>query len=309
MRGARTGRYLLSLPERTIRSAAALAGGLVRQIGDVTLPAALRRTKFYRAVVGVTLRFIIERVGQVRDAFPPASPDAAVVASDFLVRRTAGNGIELIGILAFSASPVWVMAALADLSGTGRHLIQEIAASLKEEGLLEGGEHFTTVDQLLDGLERSASRVADAFMTPPLDVAGLRREWVEIKREVSSMRGQPRAALPSGSSLRKRWQEMKQEAAEQNVSVFALSSLMALSAVRRLPGGFLKLSKGLGIAGKRTGVLLIGGLYDHYSTTLHEIHRTGYLAYWRREFRPYLRSAAAQFSPRRRSLTQRWLRI
>jgi hypothetical protein len=222
-----------------------------------------------------------------------------------VARRATGNGIELVGILAFRASPVWVLAALADLSGTGRHLISEIAASLREAGLLDEDSKFASMDQLLDGLEKSAARMTDAFITPPLDIASLRREWSELRKEVAGMRGSP---LPSGPSLSRRWSEMKREAARQGLSVFALSSLMAVSAARRLPGGLVKVSRGVGIAGKKTGALLFGALFEHYTGTLREIHRTGYLAYWRREFKPYLRAAAGQFSPRRRSLTQRLLR-
>jgi type VI protein secretion system component VasA len=36
--------------------------------------------------------------------------------------------------------------------------------------------------------------------------------------------------------------------------------------------------------------------------------RTGFLAYWRQEFRPYLRAAASQFAPDHPSLTERLLR-
>ena len=79
-----------------------------------------------------TLRFLIEQVGQVGGVYPTEDK----LTEDFLLRRTAGNGIELIGILAFRASPVWVLAALADASGAGRYLIREIADCLKEEGLL-----------------------------------------------------------------------------------------------------------------------------------------------------------------------------
>lgn len=284
-----------------MRSAAALAGGVVHRIGDVTLPIALRRTKFYRAVVGATLRFVVERIGQVEGAFPAEDK----LAEDFLARRTAGNGIELLGILAFRASPVWVMAALADLSGTGRHLIQEIATSLKQEGLLDADAQFSTMDQLLDGLEKSAGRVADAFATPPLDIPSLRREWAALRGELAGMRG---TNLPSGPSLRRRWIQMKREARRQKLSVFALSSLMALSAVRRMPGGLWKVSRGVGVAGRRTSAMLLGGLYEHYATVLNEIKSQGHLRYWHREFRPYLTAAAAQFSPSRRSLTQRLLR-
>ena len=82
---------MLSLPERVVRSFAAITGGVVQQIGDVTLPIAFRRTKFYRSVVEVTLRFIVERVGQVQGAFP----EEGALAQDFVARRTDGNGIEL----------------------------------------------------------------------------------------------------------------------------------------------------------------------------------------------------------------------
>ena len=273
---------------------AAITGGVVRQIGDVTLPIALRRTKFYRSVVEVTLRFVVERVGQVEGAFP----EEGALAQDFIVRRTAGNGIELVGILAFSASPVWVMAALADLSGAGRYLIQEISDSLKDEGLLDRDARFTSVDQLLDGLEKSAARMTDTFLTPPLDIPSLRREWSELRKEVAGMRS-PSAALPSGPSLRRRWSEMKREAAAQGLSVFALSSVMALSAARRLPRG---IDKGVSRCWRRRERLRAQSSSPVSSSTirgtLREIHRTGYLAYWRREFRPYSAgSRRTVFSP------------
>ncbi len=302
MKLRRAGGYVLSLPERVVRSVAAITGGVVRQIGEVTLPPALRRSRFYRSVVDVTLRFVVERVGEVEGTYP----EEGKVGDDFVPRRATANGIELVGILAFRASPVWVMAALADLSGTGRYLIQEISASLKEEGLLDPEASFNDMDQLLDGLEKSAGRVAETFALPPLDIPSLRREWSALRKEVAGIRAQ--SMLPSGPSLQRRWTEMKREAANQGVSMFALSSLMALSAVRRLPGGLVKVSRGVGVAGKTTGAIVLGTLYEHYMVTLREIHRTGYLTHWRREFSPYLRAAAGQFSPQRRSLTQRILK-
>ena len=73
-----------------------------------------------------TLRFLIEQVGQVDGVYPGDSP----LPADFLKRRTAGNAIEALGIVAFRASPVWVLAALADLCGMGRHLIPELSEAL-----------------------------------------------------------------------------------------------------------------------------------------------------------------------------------
>ena len=125
--------YILSLPERVLRSAAALGAGLVRELGKLVLPHGIRRTRLYRSLVDDTLRFLIENVGDVQDAYPPKG----ALADNFAMRRLAGNGIEAIGLLTFRASPVWVLAALADLSGAGRQLVHEIGAALKEQGLLE----------------------------------------------------------------------------------------------------------------------------------------------------------------------------
>ncbi len=290
------GPYLISLPERVVRSLTGLAGGLARQIGDVAVPAVIRRTRLYRSLVDSTLRFLIEQVGQVEGTYP----NEAQLAKNFLLRRTAGNGIEALGILAFSASPVWIMAALADLTGAGRHLVAEIGAAMKEEGLLEGGGDFESVDQILNGLEGTAARLAETFNTPPLDVASLREEWAALQREAARI---PPAKLPQVETLSRTWQSLKQEAAAQRTSVFTLSSVMAAGAVARLPGNLRKLSRAARVAAGRTGRTVAAALLDHYSETLKEIRKTGYLAYWTREFRPYLRAAASQFSPRRKTIS------
>src|SRR6202167_6814449 len=194
--------YLLSLPERALRSMSALSAGLLRELSEVVLPRAVRRTRLYTELVENTLRFLIENVGQVGDAYPPQGH----LADNFAMRRFAGNGIELIGLLTFSASPVWVLAALADLSGTGRQLIREIAQSLKEEGLLAAGADYETIDQLLDGLEGAAGRLAQTANTPPLDVASLRHEWSDLRRETAKL---PAPHLPSGDALRRSGEDLK----------------------------------------------------------------------------------------------------
>jgi hypothetical protein len=57
----------------------------------------------------------------------------------------------------------------------------------------------------------------------------------------------------------------------------------------------------------RTGHVVAAALLDHYRQTLSEIRQVGYLTYAGRQFRPYVRAAIDQFSPKRRTLTQRLL--
>jgi len=129
-------------------------------------------------------------------------PAEGKLAENFLLKRTLGDGIDIAGVVAFHASPVWVLAALADISGGGRELMNEIAASLKDQGLLEPNTSFDSVDQVLDGLERTAGQLASSIRYPPLDIPGLRKEWSALKEAVRTI---PPPSLPSPKQVRGQW--------------------------------------------------------------------------------------------------------
>ena len=294
-------KYVLSLPERVLRSLSALSGGFLREIGEVALPAAVRRTTLYRAMVEVTLRFLIEDVGQVEGVYPLP---VAGSAESFVLQRTASHGIDLLGILAFHASPVWVLAALADVAGGGHTLMRGIAEALEEEGLLEPGERFETMEQVLGGLEKTGSHLALTLNMPPIDVPGLRREWEKLKTEVKEI---PPSRIPGVDLLQRTWDEMRTAARVQNRTVFTISSLMAISTLAHVPANLLWLSKAAHSAARRTTGMVGGAILDHYSSALAEIEEAGLMGYWKREFRPWLRAAAEQFAPGHETSTERIL--
>jgi len=266
----------------------------------VILPASIRRTALYRNMVEVTLRFFIEEIGQVQGIY--ASEER--LAQDFLLQRGVSHGIGLLGLATLHVSPIWVLAALADASGAGHRLIGQIALALKEEDLLDKTVEFTTVDQLLSGLERTGNHLAETLSFPPLDVASLRREWNDLRGEFPRL---PKSRLPSIAALERLWSDLVHSAAEQDRSVFALCSALAISAAGRTPANLLWLSRAAGVAMKRTGEVLGGNLLGHYKDALAEISQLGFSEYGRRQFRPYLRAAAEQFQPGRQSSTERLL--
>jgi hypothetical protein len=292
--------YLLSLPERLVRSVLGLGAGVAREVGEVVLPERVRQGQLYQNLVDTTLRFLIERVGGAEGAFPPAES----TPENFLVRRAAGNAVEVLGIVAFRASPVWVLAALADVCGLGRQLIPEIADALKAQDLLDRDTGFASMDQLLDGLERTSARAAATINTPPLDVAALREEWRAIRAEASALRP---ANLPSAEAVVDLWARLRAESARQQTSVFQASSAMAMSAARNLPDGVRWLSSSAAVGAGRVGQIFAAALLEHYRHTLDEARRVGFARYAAGELRPYVHAAAAQFSPERRSLTETWL--
>jgi hypothetical protein len=293
--------YLLSVPERLFRSMAGLGAGVVREVGEVAIPAGVRHSQLYRNLVDATLRFLIEQVGQVDGVYGLEE----TLTKDFLIRRTAGNALELMGIAAFRVSPVWVLAALADACGVGRHLIPEIADALAADGLIEKDGAFTSVEQILDGLERTSTRLAATFNTPPLDIPTLRKEWAAIRAEVRSI---PPGRMPSIETLRELWTQLASESARQHRSIFEMSSILALSAAGRFPDGLRWLSSSSRVAASRTTRLFAVALLDHYRQTLGDIRRVGFGSYALRQFRPYVRAAVGQFSPARRTLTQQLIR-
>jgi hypothetical protein len=199
---------------------------------------------------------------------------------------------------------VWVLAALADVCGAGRQLIPEMAEALKEQGLLEKDAQFTSVDQILDGLERTSSRLAATINTPPLDIDGLRHEWQAIRAEAARI--QP-ASLPSRETIGAMWRELKTESANQDRSIFETSSLMALSAVRDVPDRARWFYASARVGAARTGGIVAAALFDHYGRTLAEIRETGYAAFTARQLKPYTRAAIDQFSPKKITLTERIL--
>jgi hypothetical protein len=293
-------RYAASLPERLVRSASALAAGAVREVATVALPIGFRRGRLYRSLVDVTLRFLIENVGGVQ----APQPDEQKLGEDFLLRRAAGNGIELMGVIAFRASPVWVLAALADVAGFGRQLIPEIAESLKKDGLLSPDGSFATMEQLLAGLERSSGRLAESVNAPPLDVASLREEW---RKFVAEARQLPTPQLPSARAVTRLWQDLRATAQREQRSVFEVSSLLAVSAVGELPERARVLSKAAAVVLRHGGAAVSNALLEHYRQSLQQMRETGFLRYGVEQLKPYTHAAIGAFHPARETLTGKLL--
>ncbi|MBV8898380.1 MAG: hypothetical protein JO051_17820 [Acidobacteriaceae bacterium] len=286
------------MPERLVRSLSALSGGLLKELGNVAVPPRLRRTSLYRTAVEITLRFMIQELGQVQNIYPTEDH----LSQNFLLERGASHGIALLGLLTLHVSPIWILATLADAAGAGGALINEVSQALKDEGLLDRDTRFETVDQLLDGLEQSSAHLADTLNTPPLDVAALRREWAQLKTELALL---PRHSLPSPAMLRSTWHDLIDSARVQNRSVFALCSAVAISSITDVPANLLWLSRAARVAATRTGTVVGGVFLDHYKSAVIEIRDCGFLSYWRRQFRPYLRAAAEQFVGGKLSTTER----
>lgn len=269
--------YLLSLPERFVRALAAGLGGLIYETAEVLLPAWLRRSRLYQVLIYRLLRLTIELVGGVHGVLPPGE----VAIKELAVRKAAGNVLELAGFLAAGWSPLWLLAAAADLTGGTRTYLRALVAEFQRSSLLPQEVDITTVEDLLNALENSSGLMADMVDIPPLNVRDLRESWLHMQKNVGS--------LPDANRLTSIYNQLQQAARLEGRSLGSVSGLIAAGALR---------------AGVQLGSLYI---FDYYQAALRAILDEGLPAYARRVSRPYLAAATGHFAPQRTTYTQRLL--
>jgi hypothetical protein len=272
--------YLASLPERTARAGAALTGGLVYETSEVVLPLAVRRSKLYQAIVGRLLRIIIELVGGVEGVYPTQE----MPVRELLVRKTAGNVVELSSFLAVGWSPVWLLAGASDLIGGTKVYLRTLVTELQDAGVLAADADVASFEELLTALEDTSGVLADTVDVPPLNVASVRTSWQELQKQV--------ADLPDAAGLEKIFSDLQLAARQEDRSILEISSMVALGAVH---------------AGVRMGNVHI---FEYYRLALRTIVEEGLLSFLRRTSTPYLRRAGSHFDPRSsiysEGLLRRW---
>jgi hypothetical protein len=270
--------YLASLPERTARAGAALTGGLVYETTEVMLPLAVRRSKLYQAIVGRLLRITIELVGGVEGVYPAEE----MPVRELLVRKTAGNVVELSSFLAVGWSPVWLLAGASDLIGGTKVYLRTLVRELRDAGVLAADANVGSFEELLTTLEGTSGVLADTVDVPPLNVPGLRASWQELGRQA--------ADLPDAAGLEKIFAELQLAARQEDRSILEISSMVAIGAVR---------------SGVRLGSVHI---FDYYRRALWMIVDEGLLSFLRRTSTPYLTRAGSHFDPRLSTYSERLLR-
>ena len=270
--------YLASLPERTTREGAALTGGLVYEASEVVLPVAIRRSKLYQAIVGRLLRITVELVGGVRGVYPAQE----MPVRELLVRKTAGNVVELSSFLAVGWSPVWLLAGASDLVGGTKVYLQALVTELRDAGVLAPEVDVTSFEELLSVLEGTSGVLADTVDVPPLNMTSVRTSWQELRRQATD--------LPDAADLERIYAELQLAARQEDRSILEISSMVALGAVR---------------AGVRLGNVHI---FDYYRGALRTIVEEDLRSFVRRTSTPYLTRAGSHFDPRSSTYSERLLR-
>lgn len=270
-------RFLVSLPERIVRSLIALAGGVVHETAQLALPRLVRTSRLYEATAKNLLRIAIELVGGVEGS----STVEATPPKELAVRKGAGNVVELGSIAAFGFSPLWLLAGASDVARGSRVYLAALVGELKQARVL--GEHVevASVDELLGVLERGAGRTARLVDIPPLELSELRSSLGELRSEADS--------LPTPQALASLFRALQGEARREDRSLLEVSSGLGLA--------FLTSARNVGRE----------HLVVPYVEDWEPLRREGFGDYARRVSAPYRDAVTGHLDPARETHTERAL--
>ena len=271
-------RYVVSLPERTMRAAIALVGGAVYETSNVALPRALRESKLYQVTIDRLLRILIEWVGDVRDVYQ----DEVTSVQELAARKFAGNVLEVASIFAVGFSPLWLLAAASDVMGGSKAYLRALVNELEAAGHLPQDTDVASYEELLNRLEIGSGVLADVIDIPPMSLHEARASFDALRRQASD--------LPPAEDLATLFQEMQATARREGRSLADVSAALGLVAAK---------------AGLEMGNVHI---FDFYRDALGAIREEGLLRFLRRVATPYVSRAGRHFDPNVTTYTDRLLR-
>ena len=224
-------RYYVSVPERTVRAGAAGLGGTLHEGFQLTLPRFVRRSRLYEVTAKNLLRVLIELVGGVEGS---PTTEAGASAGEIAKRKAAGNVVELGSIFAFGFSPLWLLAAAADLTHGSRVYLETLEEELKEAGVISEDVDAGSVDELLGVIEHTSGGTARLVDVPPLDLKELRATLAELRSHADS--------LPSPTEMAALLAMLRRTAAAEDRSLLEVSAgvgLAFLTSARKVSGEHL----------------------------------------------------------------------
>lgn len=288
--------YTLSLPERTLRSASGLLGGVLRESACLLVPHAFQDCKTYSIMVEQMLDFLAEDVGGVERA-RAESAGAAAKVEYFAARKAVGNFVEMAGLATFHLSPMLLLAVVSDVAYGSRAYLNELAGELKQQGVIAEDSTINHVDDLLEAVASAAGTTAGAFDTPPLSVEGLRQTIDDTRKAVGSI--DPMSVLPQAEVARL-WHDIHKIASEQGVDPLAISSAMTLFSLDRIGSASL----GALSTVRAVGTLFDRHVIDHYRCGLQRIQEKGFYTTLAETSKPYSDAVWKNFSSSRSTITE-----
>ena len=290
----------LSLPERTVRSTAAMIGGAIDESATLLVPQAFRDSKTYNVFVQQMLDTVSKNVGGVGEnkedeGSKPDQDDAEI--EDYVAKKTVSTFVDLAGMATMHVSPMTILAIVSDVAYGSKTYLNQLTDELKKEGVIAEDSTIANAADLLQAVGQASSETADAFDLPPLSVEGL-RETIE-KTQASVAKIDPTLLIPQ-SEIERLWTDMQTMADREEVNIFEISSAMTMYTLEQVG----TVTQGALTTIRVTGDLIDEHLFDHYRQSLNQINERGFYAMVSETSQPYVDAVWYNFSTERPTITE-----
>lgn len=286
--------YGLSIPERTIRSTAAMIGGLVNESAGLLVPQAFRDSKSYQTFVQQMLDVVINDVGGVKSE---KECDEEANVEDFVARKTVGGFVDMAGMATLHVSPVFLLAIVTDIAYGSKTYLNELSEQLKKEGVIDEDSTISNAADLLDAIGEASNETANAFDTPPISLEGLRATLDETTDNLAKI--DPSKILPK-SEIDKFWAEMQSISKDQDVNLIHLSSAITMYTLNQVE----TVSQGALTTITVAGSLMDKHVLQHYWNGLDEISERGIYTIISESSQPYIAAIWHNFDSDRETVTE-----
>lgn len=293
--------YGISLPERAVRSSAAMIGGAINESATLLVPQAFRDSTTYRKFVQQMMDMVNQDVGGVKPvpADDPAVGDAtsSKPIENYVAKKTVGTFLDLAGMATLHLSPITLLAITSDLAHGSTTYLTALADELKKEGVIAEDSTIANTAGLLDAIAKASSDTTDRLDTPPLSVDGLRETIEQTRKNLATI--DPTKILPQ-SEIKRLWDDMQSLADQQHVNLFEVSSAMTMYSLDQLTTA----TQGALTTVRVTGNLLDQHIFDHYWNAAGKIGREGIYSVAAQSGRPYVDALWYNFASDRPTLTE-----
>jgi hypothetical protein len=279
--------YGCSLPERMIRGLVGVLGGLGLILARL-LPRPVREGKFYRIAVERQLKMMTDDVGRA-GLFP---------GEDALDSRTAtrmgiGGTIDNLLILGLHASPIWVLLAATDLTKEAKWFTGELAAELKEAGVMKEGSRLDSVDAVLQGLSTLSARCADTLDKPPISLEEMKSTVGAIRQDLGDV---TETAVTRTADIEGLARDIRSLAKNDEKSLLEVTSAVAVGTMRTTGNLVKGTIIGAGSTVKIVGKRLWSDVLLDYGDAVKTIHRRGFYGSLSTFLNPHARGTGRLFA-------------
>ena len=290
--------YGLTLPERTVRSAAALISGAAGESVALIVPRSFQDSKSYRVFVQQMLDMVSHDVGGVKKETPETDEaNQAAAAENYVAKKTVGTFIDLAGMSMMHVSPLTVLAIVSDVAHGSTYYLNELATELKSQGVINEDSTIGSTADLLASIGDASASTADQFDTPPIDLKGLADTIRQTQEQLSGI--DPTKLIPQ-SEIKSLWADMSELATKEHVSLFQLSSAVTMYSLKQVSTA----TQGTLATIRVTGNVLDEHFFDHYRTAIGTIADEGIYSVLSKTSQPYLDAVWFNFSSDRSTITE-----